>query len=81
VIILFGSMVLSSCGKEGECPDPGLKRRNTFAICQDIYKPICGCDGKTYGNECEARVEGIRVAFEGECDPQTPPSSDHLSRQ
>ncbi|MBW2293491.1 MAG: hypothetical protein JRG94_14440 [Deltaproteobacteria bacterium] len=32
-----------------------------------MSKPVCGCDGVTYPNACEARTQGVAIAGNGGC--------------
>lgn len=47
------------------CIDPS--RINPNCICPAVYAPVCGCDGVTYGNSCEAQCAGVTRWTQGPC--------------
>ena len=52
---------------------PGLESsgicRHIPEACIHIYQPVCGCDGQTYGNDCQADAAGVAIAYDGPCAP------------
>ncbi len=60
---LFCQFTAGTCGKGdagGTCVKPSM-------FCPLFYKPVCGCDGKTYGNTCQLTGGKTSFAHDGAC--------------
>ena len=51
------------CDAEGTCEAKPVG-------CPDVVEPVCGCDGATWSNGCDASAAGVSVAHGGACDVQ-----------
>lgn len=51
----------------GQVADIGPVDFTALIACPAMYDPVCGADGVTYGNACEAHLVCARVAHPGEC--------------
>jgi hypothetical protein len=54
-------------GCDGKVADAGGKCQLRPQICSDVYDAVCGCDRRTYANDCYAHRAGAAAMHKGKC--------------
>ncbi|MBW2522953.1 MAG: hypothetical protein JRI23_02195 [Deltaproteobacteria bacterium] len=70
----FCEYIVGDCGADGRS---GICQPRPVG-CDDDCPRVCGCDGETYCNECEANSAGVDVSTDGSCSSTSAEYSAHL---
>jgi len=71
-----GGIAGKTCPSDSFCDYPAgmCKAADMMGTCEvvpegcfEIYEPVCGCDGMTYGNDCKRQAAQAQLDHTGEC--------------
>ena len=69
LLFLFIPLVFA-CSSDEDTPNMCVDETliSSDIPCLTVVEPVCGCDIRTYSNECYARKAGVTSYVDGECN-------------
>lgn len=66
----------------GQCTtaDAAGKCEKAPTFCMRVSRPVCGCNGKTYANDCERQKAKVQLDHPGAC-PKEPSATEPKAKQ
>ena len=67
--VVIGKDLQTGCLLPAKCVVAEENKKG--GVCTALWNPVCGDDGKTYSNDCFARLKGVSVVSKGQCQEKT----------
>lgn len=70
LLLVVLALVVAGCTDSQPTVDDSATEQvptEEVTLCTADYRPVCGINGQTYGNECTANAANVPVSHDGEC--------------